>query len=222
VSPPYPKTSNGSLPAPPPIRLVVVGDRTADARATGGFLDVRRVDLVAHYPDGQVSAPFAYDIALRKALDAVIIVAYFTEGGVRQVYLRSAVRPPCALRAVQPEHDGLLWEVPAGLVEPGEEPADSAVRELREELGFVSKTGDMRPLGHWTFPAPGIIGERHLFFTVQVDPNARGRPTEDGSALEREAAILALPLAQALSLCRDGSIIDAKTELALRRLAEVT
>jgi ADP-ribose pyrophosphatase len=179
------------------------------------------VDLVAHYPDGQVSAPFPYDMAVRKALDAVVIVAHFVEGGVRQVYLRSAVRPPCAFRTVPPEHDGLLWELPAGLVEPGEEPVGCAVRELGEELGFVSKIGDMRPLGHWTFPAPGIIGERHLFFTVQVDPNARGRPTEDGSALEREAAILALPLEQALSFCRDGSIIDAKTELGLRRLAEV-
>jgi ADP-ribose pyrophosphatase len=221
VSPPDPKTSDGSLPAPPPIRLVVAKDRTADARATGGFVDIRRVDLVAHYPDGQVSAPFPYDIAVRKALDAVVIVAYFMEGGVRQVYLRSAVRPPCALRAVPPEHDGLLWEIPAGLVEPGEEPVGCAVRELQEELGFVSKTGDMRPLGHWTFPAPGIIGERHLFFIVQVDPDARGRPTEDGSALEREAAIVAMPLEQALSRCRDGSIVDAKTELALRRLAEV-
>lgn len=209
------------MPLPPAIRLVVANDRTAGARATGGFVDVRRLDLVAHYPDGQVSAPFSYDIATRKALDAVVIVAYFLQGGVRHIFLRSAVRPPCALRTIAPEHDGLLWEVPAGLVEPEEEPVTCAARELQEELGFIADIGDLRPLGHWTFPAPGIIGERHLFFSVQVDAETRGRPTEDGSALEREAAILTLPLEQALSLCRSGSIVDAKTELALRRFAEV-
>jgi ADP-ribose pyrophosphatase len=78
----------------------------------------------------------------------------------------------------------------------------------------------MKPLGEWTFPAPGMIGERHLFFAVQVDARSRAVPTEDGSALERGAAIVAIPLGDALDHCRRGSIRDAKTELALRRLAE--
>ena len=185
-------------------------------------MDVRRVDLVAHYPDGHMSAPFPYDIAMRRALDAVVILAHFVEANVRKVYLRSAIRPPCALRTIEPAHDGLLWELPAGLVEPGEEPVASAVRELHEELGFSSRTRDMRPLGHWTFPAPGLIGERHLFFAIEVDPHSRGEPTEDGSALERAAAIVALPLEVALSSCADGTIVDAKTELALRRFAEAS
>ena len=76
------------------------------------------------------------------------------------------------------------------------------------------------PSGEWTFPSPGIIGERHIFFAVEVDPATRGVPTEDGSALERAAAILALPLEEALAHCRSGAIRDAKTELGLRRLAE--
>ena len=49
----------------------------------------------------------------------------------------------------------------------------------------------MRPLGAWTFPVPGMIAERHLYFSVEVDPRARATPTEDGSALERAAAIFA-------------------------------
>jgi ADP-ribose pyrophosphatase len=222
VSPSSAKEREPALPAPPAIRLAIARDRTADARATGGFVNVRRVDLVAHYPDGQVSAPFSYDIADRKALDAVVILAYFVDAGARHVYLRSAVRPPCALRAVEPAHDGLLWELPAGLVEPGEEPVGCAVRELHEELGFSSKACDMHPLGHWTFPAPGVIGERHVFFTVEVDPRDRAKPAEDGSALERGADVFSLPLEQALSHCRSGAIVDAKTELALRRFAELS
>lgn len=208
------------LPTPPAIELVVARDRSAESRATGGFLDVRRLDLVAHYPDGTESAPFPYDVAARRALDAVIIAACYVENGERQVFLRSAVRPPCALRPVPPPHDGGLWELPAGLVEPGEEPAEAAARELAEELGFAASVKDMRPLGEWTFPAPGMIGERHLYFVVDVDPATRTAPTEDGSALERAAAIVVLSLADALEHCRRGDIRDAKTELALRRLAE--
>lgn len=208
------------LPPLPAIRLVVARDRSDEARALGGFLDVRRLDLVARYPDGTESAPFAYDVAARAALDAVVIAACYVERGVRHVYLRSAVRPPCALRPLPPEHDGGLWELPAGLVEPGEDPAATAARELGEEVGFAATAADMRPLGPWTFPAPGMIGERHLYYVVDVDPAARTHPTEDGSALERAAAVVALPVADALEHCRRGAIRDAKTEVALRRLAE--
>ncbi|HXX65939.1 MAG TPA: NUDIX domain-containing protein [Polyangiaceae bacterium] len=213
--------SSADLPAPPPIRIGVVRDRTPEARATGGFLDLRRLDLAAHYPDGTASEPFAYDIGARSLLDAVVVAAHFRSGGERHVYLRSAVRPPCALRPIPPWHDGSLWELPAGLVEPAEEPVETAARELGEELGFSVSSSALTPLGPWTFPAPGIIGERHLFFAVEVDPRTRGTPTEDGSALERGAAIIALPVDVILRHCRDGSICDAKTELGVRRLAEL-
>jgi ADP-ribose pyrophosphatase len=208
------------LPPPPAIRLAVTLDRTAESRATGGFLDLRRLELTAAFPDGSESAPFLYDLATRKALDAVVIAAHYPGAGGPHVYLRTAVRPPCALRPVAPAHDGSLWELPAGLVEPDEDPAEAAARELGEELGFEAGPGDMFPLGAWTFPCPGVIGERHVFFSVEVDPARRRRPTEDGSVLERAASILALPLGDALEHCRTGAIRDAKTELGLRRLAE--
>ncbi len=209
------------LPSPPAIRVRVARDRSSESRATGGFFDVRRLELVARYPDGTESATFPYDIGAREAIDAVVMAAHYLEGGVRHVFLRSSIRPPCALRPVPPQHDGAMWELPAGLVEPGEDPAACAARELAEELGFVVAASAMQPLGPWTFPAPGIIGERHLYFHVEVDPRARTTPTEDGSALERAAAIIALPVRDAIEHCRRGAIPDAKTELALRRLAEL-
>jgi ADP-ribose pyrophosphatase len=216
------------LPPLPAIRVRVARDATRGALATGGFLNVSRFELVATYPDGTESAPFAYDVATRRALDAAMIAAYFTEGGVRHVYLRSAVRPPCALRAAADAgadpgdgSTGGLWEIPAGLIEPGEAPAAAAARELGEELGFAAEASALRPLGPWMFPVPGMIAERNIFYCVEVDPRTRAVPTEDGSALEREAAIIAIPVADALEHCRTGAIRDAKTELALRRLTEL-
>lgn len=209
-----------ALPPLPAIRVRVARDRSAGALATGGFLNVSRFDLVVRYPGGKESDPFPYDVADRRALDAAMIVAHFVSGGVRHVYLRSAVRPPCALRGLDPSVDGNLWEVPAGLVEPDEDPAAAAARELGEELGFVAGVSEMRPLGPWMYPVPGMIAERNLYFSVEVDPGARTTPTEDGSALERDAAICAIPLSEALDHCRSGAIRDAKTELALRRLVD--
>ncbi|MGH7272454.1 MAG: NUDIX domain-containing protein [Polyangiaceae bacterium] len=208
------------LPALPAIRLSVLRDRTAESRITGGFLNLSRLDVVAFYPDGSRSAPFAYDIARRAALDAIVIAAHFERHGVRHVYLRSAVRPPCALREIPPDHDGCLWELPAGLIEVGEAPEEAAARELGEELGFAATADAMTPLGPWAFPCPGVIGERHLFYSIEVDPRARKAPTEDGSAIERGAAIITVSLADALAHCRSGVIRDSKTELALRRLLE--
>jgi ADP-ribose pyrophosphatase len=227
--------SESPFPPPPNIEVTVVRDHTAQARATGGFLNLRRLELVATYPGGKKSAPFAYDMCDREAMDAVIVVAHFEQSGERHVFLRSAVRPPVSLRDALvsghalpdlvsghalPDAAGGMWEVVAGLIDPGETPAEAGARELHEELGILAHARDLRELGPWTYPAPGIIGERHVFFHVEVDPRSRSKPTEDGSALEKDAAIISVPLAAALRLAGKGLLRDAKTELALRRLAE--
>jgi len=184
-----------------------------------------------------VSAPFVYDEVDRDALDAVVIVPHFLgpapeggKGAERYVYLRSAVRPPVemrdAARSAVPEPEiRALWEAPAGLVEPDEETPEGIVRcarrELAEEVGFDLPTGAFRLLGPSTFPCPGVIAERHHYFHVEVDPAQRGEPSLDGSPLEAAGIVVAVPLREALRACRDGDLADAKTELALRRLAEV-
>jgi ADP-ribose pyrophosphatase len=78
----------------------------------------------------------------------------------------------------------------------------------------------MNPLGSSTYPTPGLIGERHFFFEVVVEPATRQEPTCDGSPLERFGRVIALEVGHALELCRRGAIDDAKTELGLRRLVE--
>jgi ADP-ribose diphosphatase len=217
-----------SLPPLPEHALELVSER---ALGTGGFLWLRRAELRVRFADGTASAPFEYDALGRARLDAVVIAAHFAAGGRRHVFLRSCLRPPVWMRPLDarpvPERAdlGALWELPAGLVEVEERSPEGlrrcAARELLEELGFRVAPDALRPLGPASFPAPGIVGERHFYFHAEVDPAARLAPTEDGSALEKDAAVVAVPLDDALDLARAGGLEDAKSELALRRLAEV-
>lgn len=196
-----------------------------------GFLRLRRLIVRVRYADGTESEPFEYDAIGRSRLDAVVIAPHYRHAdGRRRVILRSALRPPVALRmSVSPiaERDtlGALWELPAGLVEKDEQSPEGlarcAARELLEEVGVDMPPESMRPLGPSGFPAPGVIGERHFFFHVAVDPARIHVPTEDGSPLERQGRLAAVPLDDAIALTRTGAIEDEKTELALRRLAEI-
>jgi ADP-ribose pyrophosphatase len=209
------------LPPPPRIALAIARDRTRESRADGGFMNVRRMDLVARYPDGSASETFAYDVVEREAIDAVAIVAYArAETGELEVYLRTAARVPLILRDGFGVEEGNMWEIPAGLIDDGESPAQAAARELEEELGFRAEPNDLEELGGWVWPVPGFIAERHFYFCVDVTALRRGEPTEDGSPLERGASIERVPLASVLARCREGRLRDAKTELALRRFAE--
>ncbi len=218
-----------ALPPLPGHRLRIASDPEPTDR---GFLWLRRLRMVATFADGTESAPFPYDCVGRRALDAVVVVPHFASAdGTRMVLLRSALRPPPFVRPMDarpmPERDSLgeLWEVPAGLVEPDEISPEglkvSAARELLEETGYDVAPSSMEPLGHGTFPCPGVIGERHFFFHVEIDPTKRGHATEDGSVLERAAALAEISLLDALEACRAGEIEDAKTEIALRRLADL-
>jgi ADP-ribose pyrophosphatase len=212
----------------PEIELELVEDLSPPD--PGGFLRLVRRRYRARFPDGSVSEPFVYDAVDRRAIDAVVIAAHYVVRGDRWVYLRSAVRPPLLLRDASrspvPELDrgAGLWELPAGLVEQSEQTAlgvrACASRELAEELGFDQPPDLLRELGPSTYPAPGIIGERHFFFEVEVDPKSRTDPGHDGSPLEHGGLVRGVRIDEALALCASGKIEDAKTELALRRLAE--
>lgn len=216
------------LPPLPSIAVSVVEDVTAGSRCDEGFLRVRRRRLSLTFPDGRRSHAFSYDEAWRVALDAVAMAAHYVdERGTRRVYLRSSVRPPVALRPEEPVPTGArtggLWELPAGLVEPGEigEPGlrRCAAREIHEELGIAVADDALRPLGAGLYPSPGVIAERIYFYEVEVDPSTQAPPGLDGSPLEEGAEIVAYPLADALALCDEGFFDDMKTELGVRRLA---
>lgn len=57
-----------------------------------------------------------------------------------------------------------LWEFPAGLVEPNEDPVDTAIRELAEETGLKAISAEL--IGT-QFPVAGLISD--TFFTVMAE-----------------------------------------------------
>ncbi len=211
----------------PRVAIEIVSDRTATSRADEGFLRVRRLSLRNRYDDGSTSAPYAYDCVERKAMDAVVIVLHTDDG---RVCLRSSIRPPVALRAgyalpVAGTDDPTLFEVPAGLVEPDEHGDEGlrrcSSRETLEEVGLEVAPERFARLGTSVYLTPGLIAEKIHLLHARVDPARAGEPSLDGSPVEERARIEWVPLAEALAACRDGRIEDIKTELALRRLAEL-
>ncbi|NOY26769.1 MAG: NUDIX hydrolase [Oligoflexia bacterium] len=102
---------------------------------------------------------------------------------------------------------GMLYEVPAGCLEPGEPPADCARRELAEEAGLAS--GDLRQIAT-ILTTPGFSDERiHIFLATGL------RPTQGELDPDEYLSVVRLPLAEALAMTRDGRICDAKTICAL-------
>jgi len=94
-----------------------------------------------------------------------------------------------------------LLELPAGTAEPGEEPLETARRELQEECGLTG--GEWRELAaFWT--TPGFCRERmHVFAAEGVE---RGDPSP---AADEELELAQWPVAEIGQ--RLGEIEDAKT-----------
>ena len=94
-------------------------------------------------------------------------------------------------------------ELPAGKLEPGEDPRDSGLRELVEETGLVPKT--FLPMG-LSYSSPGIFAERiYLFFAKDLAQEAP-RP-DDGEFVET----IWVPYQELLDMARQGKIQDGKT-----------
>lgn len=103
-----------------------------------------------------------------------------------------------------------LWEVPAGTRDGDEAPLDCAKRELTEETGFAASS--WTDLGEMV-PAPGYACERlHLYLARDLD---RARQSLDDD--EVIAEVRPVPAAEALRWVSDGTVIDAKTAVAVCR-----
>lgn len=96
-----------------------------------------------------------------------------------------------------------LYEVPAGSLEPGEDPLAGAKRELLEETGYKAK--------HWSklvryYASPGFLGEWMQIFVAEGLTPGDAQPEED-----EQIELFAVPLSELLREIEAGRILDAKT-----------
>lgn len=142
-------------------------------------------------------------VAVREVLDhpgAVVIAALDADN---RVYLVEQYRHAIAQ---------YLLELPAGCLEPGEDPLETAQRELREEVGL--EAGDWTYLGLF-YSSPGFANERlHAFLARELTP-AQGEPDDD-----EDISVVRYPLKALLGEL--DRIEDAKTLAALLLLVNQT
>jgi ADP-ribose pyrophosphatase len=140
----------------------------------------------------------AFDI-----VDAVIIVAWHVPSG-KLVVIREFRMP---LNDYQ-------YGFPAGLVDPGESPAQSAVRELDEETGL--KATGIRRRSPPIYVSSGLTDES----IVMVYLDCEGQPSDSNTGSAEDIETVFLSPKEAADLCADPDLkVDLKTWLVMDKFA---
>src|SRR3954451_7408954 len=156
----------------------------------------------------------------------VVVAEFESPDGVR--FHRDIVRSPGAvavvpitidadgtttvtlLRQYRAPYERVLIEVPAGMRDVADEPAEeTGRRELIEEVGLAA--GDMTLLTSM-IPSPGMTDSVcEIYLATHCTPVARSVHGPE----EQHSEVMAMPLADAVAMVEQGEITDAKSALAL-------
>jgi ADP-ribose pyrophosphatase len=103
---------------------------------------------------------------------------------------------------------GFIYEIPAGKLNPGEDPLSCASRELEEEIGYRASSFQLLSS---IFTAPGFADEViHIYKATGL--------TKGRQRLDRDEVldVVEMPLPDAVGKIEDGTIRDAKTIVGLQ------
>ena len=101
----------------------------------------------------------------------------------------------------------VIYEIPAGKLNAGENPMEAARRELEEETGLIATT-----LNHLftLYPSPGYTNEKIYIYEAAEVSEGKQNPDED-----EYLSVEFLPLDQVREMISNGKINDAKTIAAV-------
>ncbi len=105
----------------------------------------------------------------------------------------------------------VVTELPAGKLEPGEDPFDAIKREVREEIGATGT--EWREMGK-LYPTPGYCGEIIHLYACRLSSTDVPQPDDD-EILET----MWVPFDEAVQMVLDGKLPDSKTQTLILKLA---
>jgi len=181
---------------------------SATERVFDGFFKLDRARVSYERFDGSMSAPMSRLVFERG--DSVAVLPFDRQR--RRVVLVQQFRYPAYLR----NGPGWLWEIIAGMIEPGRGPEDVARSEALEEAGYG--LGEIKH-AMTVYASPGASSERiHIYLAPVVAHQHVGR----GGGLPQDGEdilVRTFELDEALAMIEDDRVVDAKTVLALQFLA---
>lgn len=97
----------------------------------------------------------------------------------------------------------VLWELPAGRIDEGEQPQAAAQRELVEETGYTARKWKR---AMFFYSSPGFLDETMSLFVAEGLVRGKAQPEEDEFITKR-----LFPVSAAVRMVNRGVIKDAKT-----------
>ncbi|KAK2601815.1 ADP-ribose diphosphatase [Conoideocrella luteorostrata] len=136
-------------------------------------------------------------------IDGVGMVAILDKPTGKEIILQKQYRPPIGMVTI---------EVPAGLIDAGESAEQAAIRELREETGYVGVVTETTPI---MYNDPGFCNTNlrmvHMAVDMSLPENKNPKPQlEDGEFIEVFTVKLADLWEECKRLEKEGCAIDAR------------
>lgn len=117
------------------------------------------------------------------------------------------------VRQFRAPYKEVLYEIPAGKLEKGEDPFEAAKREFQEECGCTAE--NFKYIGE-LYPTPGYCGEIiRLYYATGLEFGEQHLDEDE------RLDVYKVPLGEAFDRCINGEFKDAKTQIGIMKVREM-